>query len=215
MAQNPIQLSASSDKRFLMAKATLSSECRGKATPNEREGYSIMQYEGRTAITLTPGKTIPATSPVYWVFEADTYTVDVPWGFRVGRGDSAFAVNGTLTVTVKASGKELCRIQSIGWERVEDRQNNVTYEYLSDHFINSEGKHDGLSIFFRRLYIDELRKCVDEAVGTSSGTPSEKSILNALANAVLNNKPNGWDIKLCEKINVIHVTGDSSHDKSH
>jgi hypothetical protein len=211
MEKKDIQLMVSSDKKYMIARATLPSDFRGTATPINREGYNMVQYKGNRAIPIKNGNNMDNDLPIYWIFEGNQYLVDVPWGFQVANEDLIFAVNGIFRVTIGVSGRELCSEAVQYWERVEDKdQNGVVFEYLRDHFLDSDQNHSGLSIYFRDIYLSEIKSKLKSEIDKSKKTLSKELIDGSMERILANPciaDTGDWRVDLLREYHVNNCNG--------
>lgn len=164
MSHETLNLSIPSERHFMVAKATIPMNHRGDISVDGRDGYNVVYYEYKSGEKITnklhpPENLKRGIYTIYWIHSGDTYTLDVPWGFRVTDTNSnSFAVNGSVQILIHASIGELQEIFPLSW--YEEYRGGIKYEYLLDYYIDNAGAQQGLSIFFRSRCVEKFKQAL-------------------------------------------------------
>lgn len=93
---------------------------------------------------------------LYWIAGDGGHRISVPWGCRV-KGDG---YNGVLTVELTDAEKFLNSFLSCPWER--ETLKGCEIEYLSEYFIDGDGRQKGISIELRNLIKPAAEDVINE-----------------------------------------------------
>ena len=87
---------------------------------------------------------------LFWVRRNDI-KITVPWGFVVEKDEARIGVNGQFTFTIPENGLDaFLKNNYFAWD--SEVSGGIRYDYLSEYFIDSEKRQNGISIELR----DEL-----------------------------------------------------------
>lgn len=113
------------------------------------------------------GKKPDSDTPVTLFFlQNSDYKIIVPWGYRKGEGNEKrennchYKIHGTITFSIKVDDDTYNKLLARPlWETVTE--DGVRYEYLSDYFIDGNGKQNGLSIWLRDQALPKIKEAID------------------------------------------------------
>ena len=97
--------------------------------------------------------TLPDYVNLFWIIdfsERNPHIMNIPWGIE--------GFNGVVQAAIANKEKFIKQYASSSWER--ETRDGVTYEYLSEYFINSNSEQSGLSIELRDLFLWHINRCI-------------------------------------------------------